>query len=101
MKRVLQLTGQKVPDAIVSQAKVVGEFLTPLVTPPKAKKLADELAESPAVELPNVKVFASRIRPMDKERKIGRARPIVEVVDYKYKGIDEQLKGFRGHVVYR
>ena len=38
---------------------------------------------------------------MDKERVIGRARPIEQVVDYTYKGIDKPQKAFRGHVVYR
>ena len=103
MKRILHLTGQQVPDAVASQAKVIGDLIPSLLAAPKAKKLADELAHSPVAQLPNVKLFATRVRPMDKERVIGRARPIEEVVDHKYEGIDEkiQLKGFRGHVTYR
>ena len=99
-KRILQLTGQRVPDAAVSLATKVSDFLPALVTPPKLKKLADELAQTELAELPNVKMFASRIRPLDKERVIGRARPIEKVIDHTYKGIDTPQKVFKGHVVF-
>ncbi|KAF8535967.1 ribosomal subunit 39S-domain-containing protein [Trichophaea hybrida] len=102
VKRVFQLTGQKVPDAVTSQAKTVADILTPLVTPPKAKKLWEELAQiDELVTLPNVKLFSSRIRPMDKERVIGRAIARDEVQDHVYEGIDTRDKVWKGHVVYR
>ncbi|KAF8250993.1 hypothetical protein K440DRAFT_659208 [Wilcoxina mikolae CBS 423.85] len=102
VKRVFQLTGQKVPDAVTSQAKTVADILTLLVTPPKAKKLWEELAQiDELVTLPNVKLFSSRIRPMDKERVIGRAIPRDEVQDHVYEGIDTRDKVWKGHVVYR
>jgi len=57
--------------------------------------------ETDLANLPNVKLFSSRIKPMDKERVIGRARPIEQVVDFTYEGIDKPQKAFKGHVVYR
>ncbi|KAA8895357.1 ribosomal subunit 39S-domain-containing protein [Sphaerosporella brunnea] len=101
VKRVLQLTGQKVPDAVVSQATTVADILKPLITAPPPKKLAEALLNSELATLPNVKVYPSKVRPLDKERVIGRARPYEQVLDYKYEGIDEPLPVFRGHIKYR
>jgi hypothetical protein len=72
-----------------------------LITQPAPKKLAEALLNSGLAELPNVKIFASKVRPLDKERTIGRARPYEQVTDYKYEGIDEPLPVFKGHVTYR
>lgn len=76
--------------------------MTPLITPPKPMKLWEELAQMDELAmLPNVKVFSSRIRPMDKERVIGRAIPRDEVQDHVYEGIDMWEKVWKGHVVFR
>jgi len=100
-KRILQLTGLKVPDVAASIAKTVEDLLIPLITPEKPAKLAEELVETELAELPNVKLYASRVRPLDAERMIGRARRVEEVVDYTYEGIDRPPKIFRGHVIYQ
>jgi hypothetical protein len=55
-----------------------------LETKPKPKKLFEIIAETPLPELPNVKVYETRVRPWDKERMIGRERPFEKVVEFKY-----------------
>jgi hypothetical protein len=92
MKRLVHLAGRRLPGRTTTQSRTIADLIISLVAPPKPKRLADELAQiDNLVELPNVKLFASRIRPLDKERVIGRARPLEKVVDYEYHGIDRPL----------
>lgn len=92
-KRIMHLTGRKVPDAIATQAKTVGEIVKTLVTPPKPAKLAEVLMQNEAlVELPNVKIVPQKIRPLDKEKAIGRAILFPELTDHKYEGVDEDQR---------
>lgn len=51
---------------------------------PKPKKLYERLTELELQNIPNVKVFGSKLRPWDKERMIGRERPFEKVVEYRY-----------------
>lgn len=56
-----------------------------LVEKPKPAKLWDVLqAETELEELPNVKVYATRVRPWDKERMVGRERPFEKAVAFRY-----------------
>ncbi|CCX07821.1 Similar to hypothetical protein SS1G_04157 [Sclerotinia sclerotiorum 1980]; acc. no. XP_001594350 [Pyronema omphalodes CBS 100304] len=102
VKRILQLTGQKVPDATTSRAKTIADILEPLITRPKPKKLAEELAMvDELVALPNVKLHPTKVRRSDKERVIGRALPRHEEHDHVYEGIDVRVKPFKGHVTFK
>ncbi|KAI5852462.1 hypothetical protein DFP73DRAFT_522561 [Morchella snyderi] len=84
VKRVTQLTGVRVLDADASALETVAELLEHLETKPKPKKLFEIIAETPLPQLPNVKVYETRVRPWDKERMIGRERPFEKAVEFKY-----------------
>ncbi|KAH6678376.1 ribosomal subunit 39S-domain-containing protein [Halenospora varia] len=73
IKRTLQLTGVKVPDAAIRSAKTAKTLLSHLVTPPKPRKLIDALAQQEdLLNLPNVRVYSQRITPIDREKEVGR-----------------------------
>lgn len=100
-KRILHLTGRKVPDAVASQAKTVNDILQAMVIQPKPKKLAEELLENEKlVSLPNVKIVETKLRPLDKEKLIGRAILFPHMTDHKYEGVDpeEKAKPFKGGI---
>ncbi|KAI5782629.1 hypothetical protein EDC01DRAFT_789427 [Geopyxis carbonaria] len=104
-KRILQLTGQRPPDIDASQAKTAGDLLTPLLARPKAQKLAEELTlREQVAKLPNVKLFDSRIRPLDRDRMLGREVKVEDVVEYTYEGVDDtaamRARAWKGHVTY-
>ncbi|CAK7224748.1 hypothetical protein SBRCBS47491_005656 [Sporothrix bragantina] len=81
-KRILQLTGHMLPDAQLATADTVGALLSVLVRPPKAKKLAEELAADGALAgLPNVAVYGRRVTPIDKHKSVGRWKVIVEELE--------------------
>ncbi|CAK7264540.1 hypothetical protein SEPCBS57363_001124 [Sporothrix epigloea] len=81
-KRILQLTGHMLPDAQLANANTVGDLISVLVRPPKAKKLAEELAEDGALaSLPNVSVYGRRVTPIDKHKAVGRWKVIVEELE--------------------
>lgn len=88
-KRIMHLSGRKVSDAVTSQAKTVNDLIKSLVIPPKPKKLAEVLQKSTLASLPNVKLVATKLRPLDKEKAIGRAMLFPELTDHKYHGVDE------------
>lgn len=79
LKRVLQLTGVRVPDSAIASAKIAGALLSHLVTPPKPRKLIDALQQKDQLfDLPNVSVFPQRVTPIDREKAIGRWKVIEE-----------------------
>ncbi|KAH8146393.1 uncharacterized protein LAJ45_09586 [Morchella importuna] len=84
VKRVAQLTGVRMLDAEAGAVKTVAELLEHLETKTKPKKLFEIIAQTPLPDLPNVKVYETRLRPWDKERMIGRERPFEKVVEFKY-----------------
>lgn len=63
---------------------VDGGVVEHLETKTKPKKLFEIIAQTPLPDLPNVKVYETRLRPWDKERMIGRERPFEKVVEFKY-----------------
>lgn len=97
-KRVLQLTGHQIPDAVLTRAKTVGDLLPSLITPPKPKKLSEEL-EPLLEELPNVRLFEKKRVGLDKEMELGRARKVDAKEVYRYKGIDPE-RGYIGEKPY-
>lgn len=54
-------------------------------TKPKPEKLNEVLlTQTGLADLPNVKVYATRLRPWDKERMVGRERPFEKAVAFRY-----------------
>lgn len=53
-------------------------------TKPKPAKLNEVLLQTELAHLPNVKVYAARVRPWDKERMVGRERPFEKAVAFRY-----------------
>ncbi|KAL1897640.1 hypothetical protein Sste5346_003946 [Sporothrix stenoceras] len=81
-KRILQLTGHLLADAHLVEAHTVGDLLRVLVRPPKAKKLAEELAvDGQLAALPNVAVYGRRVTPVDKHKAVGRWKVIVQELE--------------------
>ncbi|KAI9881269.1 MAG: hypothetical protein M1830_005555 [Pleopsidium flavum] len=77
IKRVMQLTGARIPDPTIQQIATVKMLLNHLNTPPKPKKLAEVLSADPRLTgLPNVKMFGRRFTPIDREKEVGRWKVI-------------------------
>ncbi|KAE8308390.1 ribosomal subunit 39S-domain-containing protein [Aspergillus transmontanensis] len=79
LKRFSQLSGHYLPDPVVHSVATVGQVVEYVqsVLNPKPKKLADHLANSQGLQnLPNVKVFAKKQRPMDRDEELGRKKVI-------------------------
>jgi hypothetical protein len=73
LKRTLQLTGVRVPDASINHINTTQELLGHLITPPKPRKVIEALAlREDLVNLPNVKILSRRVTPIDKEVSVGR-----------------------------
>ncbi|KAK3112523.1 hypothetical protein LTR53_011130 [Teratosphaeriaceae sp. CCFEE 6253] len=78
-KRVLQLTGKRLPDSAISTSTSPAEIVRHLSTKEKAKKLVQE----PRMQrlnrtAPNVQISGSRQTSIDREKKIGRWKIIEE-----------------------
>lgn len=77
VKRVIQLTGHRIPDPVITQIHDIRSIQNYLITPPKPKKLAQALLQDEQLtSLPNVKIYDRRITPIDKERAVGRWKVI-------------------------
>lgn len=60
----------------------VAEYLSILVKPPPAKKLAEVIErKAELVGLPNVTVYNRRVTPIDKEKMVGRWKLIVNELE--------------------
>ncbi len=79
IKRVVQLTGARIPDPAISQLHLARHVLTAVKQDPKPKKLAEILlARSDLMALPNVEIYDRRYTPIDKEKELGRWKIIEE-----------------------
>jgi Ribosomal subunit 39S len=77
MKRTMQLTGLRIPDAAIMPAKTVKALLAHLIKPPKPRKLVEALEQKEELmNLPNVSIYAKRITPIDKHKSVGRWKVI-------------------------
>ncbi|KAL5337073.1 ribosomal subunit 39S-domain-containing protein [Aspergillus crustosus] len=79
VKRFSQLTGHHLPDPIIASARSIQNLMDHVldITKPKPKKLAQELASDKSLKsLPNVKIFAKRQGPRDKDEELGRRKLI-------------------------
>ncbi|KAL1301757.1 hypothetical protein AAFC00_005956 [Neodothiora populina] len=72
-KLLQQQNGLRISDYALNSAATLRDIRSVLVVKPKPKKLATALQSAEQlVELPNVKVHARRVTPIDKERTVGR-----------------------------
>lgn len=74
---MMQLTGTRIPDSVISSANTSKALLSHLITPPRPRKLVQILEKKEnLMTLPNVAVYPSRITPVDRERSVGRWKVI-------------------------
>ena len=77
LKRVMQLTGIRIPDPEIDGIKSANGLLGHLVKKPKPKKLAETLKLSDKLQtLPNLQIMDRRYTPIDKEKEVGRWKVI-------------------------
>lgn len=77
VKRVLQLTGIRLSDSNINASQNASDLLGFMATPPKPKKVIEALAQRHTLfDLPNVKIHARRVTPVDKEKSLGRWKVI-------------------------
>jgi len=73
----MQRTGRKLPDHFVQQCTTVGMLYRKLIEKEVPKKLAERVErDRKFAPLPNVKIHARRISPIDKEKEVGRWKVI-------------------------
>ena len=74
---MMQLTGNRIPDPIISNASTLADLHNAFKVKEKPKKLAQtEQMQRLKVEAPNVAVHSRRRTPIDKEREVGRWKVI-------------------------
>ena len=77
VKRVMQLTGRRIPDHIISKLGSLRDLHNFLMQSPKPKKLAHVLMEDEQLQsLPNVKVIPKRVTPINSDLAVGRWKVI-------------------------
>ena len=81
LKRVMQLTGTRIPDPAIGSVTNAKVILSHLVKKPKPKKLADNLLSKELAELPNVQISKRRYGLIDKEREVGRWKVIKQELE--------------------
>lgn len=79
LKRVMQLTGSRIPDPEIDGIKSANGILGHLIKKPKPKKLAETLKLSDKLKiLPNLQIMDRRYTPIDKEKELGRWKVAVK-----------------------
>ncbi len=81
LKRVMQLTGARIPDPKIGSVTNARILLTHLVKKPKPKRLADNLISKELAELPNVQISKRRYGLIDKEKEVGRWKVIKQELE--------------------
>ena len=81
LKRVMQLTGTRIPDPNIGSITNSRILLTHLVKKPRPKQLADNLISKELAELPNVQISKRRYGLIDKEKEIGRWKVIKQELE--------------------
>ena len=73
IKRMMQLSGIRIPDNIITSTETIRSLLNHIIKPPKSHKLVEALSQNEELlGLPNVSVFPRRITLCDKEKAVGR-----------------------------
>ncbi|KAK4981182.1 hypothetical protein LTR66_010177 [Elasticomyces elasticus] len=79
IKRLMQITGRRIPDNTMNDSSRVSILLGALMTKPKPKRLNQDLrARNQLTQVSNVEMSAKRVTPIDKEKKVGRWKVIEE-----------------------
>ncbi|KAI4176422.1 MAG: hypothetical protein LQ343_001162 [Gyalolechia ehrenbergii] len=86
LKRVMQLTGKRIPDPAIQAIKSPSDLYNELIKKPKPKKLAEVLERgikrAPSLtSLPNVRVVPYRQKPYMAESALGRKKVIERRLD--------------------
>ena len=76
IKRVMQLTGMRIPDPDIQRITNTKTLVSQLVQEPKPKKLAENLFANEVSGLPNVQISERRFTPIDREKEVGRWKVI-------------------------
>ncbi|KAG0649873.1 hypothetical protein D0Z07_3658 [Hyphodiscus hymeniophilus] len=93
VKRAMQLTGIRIPDAAIKPSNSVKALLNILVIPPKPKKLFEALEQKTDLsELGNVSVYPFRRGFASKEQDIGRLKVLKEALERE--GLDLGVKEY-------
>ncbi|KLU87286.1 hypothetical protein MAPG_06287 [Magnaporthiopsis poae ATCC 64411] len=81
-KRVHQLSGHILVDSKLNSVQTINDLIKILVTPPKPKKLAEEIeARGELAKLPNVTVYNRRVTPIDKDKMVGRWKVVAQELE--------------------
>ncbi|KAL8303371.1 hypothetical protein RB597_005078 [Gaeumannomyces tritici] len=81
-KRVQQLSGHILVDSKLNSVRTVNDLIKVLITPPKPKKLAEEIeSRGELAKLPNVAVYNRRVTPIDKDKMVGRWKVVVQELE--------------------
>ncbi|KAI3395194.1 hypothetical protein diail_1688 [Diaporthe ilicicola] len=81
-KRILQLTGHRIPDSKLPSVHTAGHLVALLVKPEPPTKLAEALEQQGELaSLPNVRVHATRRTPVHKHQEVGRWKVIVKELE--------------------
>lgn len=82
LKRVMQLTGRRIPDPDISAITTPKALLVHLIKKPKPKKIAEALLKSnEIVQLPNVQILNKRYGLIQRETEVGRWKVIREELE--------------------
>ncbi|KAL2047690.1 hypothetical protein N7G274_000732 [Stereocaulon virgatum] len=81
LKRVMQLTGTRIPDPVIADIKNTKLLLSHLLKKTKAKKLAENLVAGEAADLPNVQILERRYTFVHKEKELGRWKMIEQELE--------------------
>ncbi|KAL8367113.1 hypothetical protein RB595_000432 [Gaeumannomyces hyphopodioides] len=81
-KRVQQLSGHILVDSKLNGVRTVNDLVKVLVTPPRPKKLAEEIeSRGELAKLPNVTVYNRRVTPIDKDKMVGRWKVVAQELE--------------------
>lgn len=97
LKRVMQLTGHRLPDPSIQHIATTKSLLSHLIKKPPPKKLVDKLLRIPALaQLPNVEIYGKRYTGVDREEDVGRWKLIREELMARGLPVDMRKVAVRG-----
>ncbi|KAK5132822.1 hypothetical protein LTR08_008623 [Meristemomyces frigidus] len=77
IKRILQITGRRLPDPVISKSPTLAHLYHALLAKPKPKRLAQTpQLKRLNINIPNATVHAGRQTPIHKDKEVGRWKVI-------------------------